>query len=288
MRKTGLSQRATLTRENFLAYRAAGLDCLEISPAQEEYPHIDLQNIAALAKEFGITLWSFHLRFLPFAQYSISNPEEAMRRFAVEDHKKWIAAATQAGITRFVIHASGEPISDEERPLQIAQAKRSLCELAAFAAQHGAVIAVEDLPRSCLGNHSAELLDLVSCDERLRICFDTNHLLGEDPCAFLRTIAPKLLTTHVSDYDFINERHWLPGEGDMDWKALMDTFDEVGYTGPILYEVTQKQAWNTMVRERALLSADFVQNHKELEARAPLSVIGTRVANLGMWGPENS
>ena len=48
------------------------------------------------------------------------------------------------------------------------------------AQQLGQVIAVEDLPRTCLGRESSEMLELISVNDKLRVCFDTNHLLQKD------------------------------------------------------------------------------------------------------------
>lgn len=67
----------------------------------------------------------------------------------------------------------------------MSQAKKSLAFLAEFAGKHGAVIAVEDLPRTCLGRNSSDIKELLSADKRLKVCFDTNHLLGEDNLDFM-------------------------------------------------------------------------------------------------------
>ena len=91
----------------------------------------------------------------------------------------------------------------------------------------------------------------------------------------------------MSDYDFKNERHWLPGEGDVNWKSLFDTLDEVGYRGPILYELSLAQDMESLKRERALTPADLVRNHRELEERADLTVIGKRAPGLLDWRASN-
>ena len=83
-----------------------------------------------------------------------------------------------------------------------------------------------------------EIEELLSAHPSLRVCFDTNHLLGgRCPLEFVREIGDKIVSLHVSDYDGIDEKHWLPGEGIVDWAAIMDALDEVGYDGPFLYEL---------------------------------------------------
>ena len=78
---------------------------------------------------------------------------------------------------------------------------------------------------------------IMKANDKLRVCYDTNHLLGEAPLDFIKKIGPKIITLHVSDYDFINERHWLPGEGDNDWQAVYSALSDVGYNGVWMYEV---------------------------------------------------
>ena len=275
-------------RERFEAYAKAGIDCLEISPSQELFEQgIDFPALRALADEYGLRLHSFHLRFFPFQTINITSTNEEIRRATVEYQKDYIRRGAEVGIKIFVIHPSDEPFGDDIRPQKIAWAKECLSELADYAAQFDAVIAVEDLPRTCLGNCSAEILDIISVNDRLRICFDTNHMLSEPLDDFLRACADKIVTTHVSDYDFLNERHWLPGEGDVNWKSLFDTFDEVGYEGPILYELGLAKEKENIKRERDLTPEDLVRNHRELEDRAPLTVLGVRTPGLQDWRISN-
>ena len=274
----------TLTEEHFKEMRDAGIDGIEISPRVNEFDTLDLQRLKRLADSYGIALWSFHLRFHDFDGYDIANLEKAGRRHAIEYAKAYIKKAAEVGIGIAVIHPSGEPIEECDRAAKMRAAKESLAELAEFSAPLGVTLAVEDLPRSCLGNCSAELLELLSADERLRICFDTNHLLGEDICEFIKACGEKILTVHFSDYDFVNERHWIPGEGQIDWVALMDTLDAVGYEGPILYEVTLlKEVVKSILRERDLTPFDIKRNACELMAREPLTVLGKPIENIPFW-----
>ena len=71
------------------------------------------------------------------------------------------------------------------------------------------------------------------------ICFDVNHLLGDTHEAFLNALAPHIATTHLSDYDGIDERHWLPGEGIVPWKDIFVGLMQNGYRGPFLFELKQ-------------------------------------------------
>ena len=73
----------------------------------------------------------------------------------------------------------------------------------------------------------------------------------------------KIITTHISDYDFVDEKHWLPGEGKINWQELYKALLDIGYKGPWLYELGFK-APNTISRERDLTCEDFANNAKEI------------------------
>jgi sugar phosphate isomerase/epimerase len=146
------------------------------------------------------------------------------------------------GVTCAVIHPSWEPIADNDRADAFKRSKEGLHYLAEVGATCGLSIAAEDLPRTCLANCSAEMLALLEGSDHLRVCMDANHLLKEKTEHFIRQVGNKIITVHISDYDFVNERHWLPGKGINNWTAIIAALAESGYTGPFLYEVTQKTA----------------------------------------------
>ena len=255
------------------AYAAAGIQAVEFSFNTEEYDGYDFKEGARLARENGMEAWSGHLPFLPFASNNIASLDAQVRKNTIAYQSEIIRRLGDAEIPLAIIHPSGEPNLPEVRAEMMKCAKDSLATLAEIAAKEGVTIAVEDLPRTCLGCCAAEIADLISADPRLRVCFDTNHLLEEDNLYFMRAMKDKIVTLHVSDYDFINERHWLPGEGKVDWVALMDGLDEIGYDGVFLYELGFP-APKTILRPRDLAAEDFVRNARELENRAALTVIG--------------
>ncbi len=171
-----------------------------------------------------------------------------------------------------MIHPSSEPIEDSERERAMENAQNSLRSLAAAADRLGVTLAVENLPRSCLGRDGQEMLRLLDADPRLVSCFDTNHLLRQSAKDYLALVGKHIRTIHVSDYDFINERHVLPGEGKVDWPALLDALRSVGYSGPFLYELGLVSTAN-IEREKPLKYTDFADNYASLlrgETPSPL------------------
>lgn len=275
MFETALSTNGkSIGEELFRQYQEAGIGMAELSfGAVGSEKLVDLREVKRFADQYGVKIWSFHLPFMPFLTVDISSTDENLRENSVcyltELMKK---AYEETGVRLFVIHPSGEPIEEASRKSRMDCAKESLKTLAAAAEKIGAVIAVEDLPRTCLGRDSDELLELLSADDRLRVCFDTNHLLKENNVDFIRRVGSKIVTLHVSDYDVLDEKHWLPGEGRTDWQALVKALRTVGYQGPWLYEVGFKCP-KTLFRSRDLCCMDFARNAQEILNGREITVI---------------
>jgi sugar phosphate isomerase/epimerase len=78
---------------------------------------------------------------------------------------------------------------------------------------------------------------ILASNDRLSVCFDVNHLFTASHREFLRTFSDKIITVHVSDCIETDERHWMPGEGVIDWDSVMQGFKEINYKGVWMYEV---------------------------------------------------
>ena len=264
MYRIGLSSCAfALKEENFQQLRESGVDAIEISMKLDSHLALNCREVADLAKKYGITLWSYHLPFSPFREIDISSRDREVRQHTLELWAELMKKATDVGIDKFVVHPSGEPILDEEREERLQHSMESLDHLARLAHRQGAVIAVEDLPRTCLGNTAEDILRLISVNDKLRVCFDTNHLLKDDNVNFIEKIGNKIITLHVSDYDFTDEKHWLPGEGLNDWNAIYSALQKVNYGGVWMYELGRKIP-KTMPRSRDLNFEDYVRNAHEI------------------------
>lgn len=256
----------------FETMQNSGIDVIEI--ARSEYNGFDFKTVKQLSDKFGVGIWSLHLPYMPFETIDISSVDETVRNGTLEIFEDIIDRACEIGIDKFVVHPSGEPIAESERAERMKRSMLSLDRLAQKAAEYGAVIAVEDLPRTCLGRNSEEILQLISANDKLRVCFDVNHLLGEDTCVFAERLGKKIITTHISDYDFVDEKHWMPGEGDIEWQNLLSTLQKIGYNGAWMYEVSFEPS-NTIDR-RLLTYSDFRDNAMAVFDGKILQALGKR------------
>ena len=280
MYEIGLSTPGFVNEQLFIDMAKAGIKHMEVSLNKEKSEALDYSQLKEWSLKHGVNLRSFHLPFWPFDKIDISHP--SLAESTVSYLCGFIKRASEIGIRLFVIHASGEPIADSDRRLRMEIAKRSLYALCEEAKKYSSVICVEDLPRTCLGRSSSDMLELLSAHPDLRVCFDTNHLLDEKITDFIHAVGDKIVTTHISDYDFNNERHWLPGEGDIDWLALISALKDVNYKGIWLYEMDFGCPW-TIKRERDLVCEDFANNASELFKGNIPKPIGTRAEGLVHW-----
>ncbi len=271
-----------LEEQDFKDLKASKIEALELSFSNyREFFGFDFKKYKDLADKYNIMLWSLHLPFGPFHEIDPSTFNVDMRKFTFDKFLEIIKMGADIGIDKFVVHPSAEPNKDEERQEKLKIVADFFNELAEKSYNYRATIAIEDLPRTCLGNCSDDINFILSANEKLRVCYDTNHLLNENNIDFIKKLGSNIITLHVSDYDFLNERHWLPGEGDNDWQAIYNALIDGGYNGVWLYEVSMLP-YNTIER-RKLTYKDFYNNAIEIMSGKKPTPIGKRADGLTSW-----
>ena len=253
------------TKEGFARYKNAGIEYAEISMQDETLQKYDFyenpEKILEAAKANGVKLWSFHVPFSWFLNVANLDPVKGPEGMAVME--KGIRAALKIGIKTIVIHPSSEPNDDETRQQKIEKSIENMRYLAKICSEQGAKLCVEDLPRTCLGNSSFDIITYLNEIPEMDLCFDTNHLTMQTNEDFLDDLIEhklhgRIRTLHVSDYDFIDERHRLPGDGINDWPLILSKLEELDYNGVFMYEVSKP-------RERDLLTLeDIRKNYDDL------------------------
>ena len=143
----------------------------------------------------------------------------------------------------FIIHSSGEPIDDKDRDAQKRQLIKSYLELKDSC---NAYFCIETLPRTCLLNTSDEVLELSNVVGGMNICLDANHFLKEKTEDAILKIGSLIKTTHISDHDYVDERHNMPGTESIDFMKVIGAFEKVGYNGSFTYEVGLKKYGYTL------------------------------------------
>ena len=137
------------------------------------------------------------------------------------------------------LHASHEPPLSEH-PVRIDQVCRSIEELIPLAEELGFSINVEFLPRTCIGNCVEELQAITSrfAPEHVGICMDVNHAMNRwrEVPEMISVLAPRIRAFHINDYDGVDEMHWFPGQGILDWPAIMRQIRAISHDVLLTFE----------------------------------------------------
>jgi sugar phosphate isomerase/epimerase len=68
---------------------------------------------------------------------------------------------------------------------------------------------------------------------------DLGHVdvIGEDPCQAIRQLKGRIFNLHLEDIRGHKHYHRIPGDGDIDFRAIFKELDKIGYTGPLTWEL---------------------------------------------------
>jgi sugar phosphate isomerase/epimerase len=226
-----------LSEETFRAMRAAGIETVEIVYHPRFAEPQMRRSLAAWITAAGLKVQSLHARF---GYVSISALDEKVRAVSLAELLCELEFMCALGGGCFVVHSGGLVLHEEKRPEHFRLCRESLNILADACAARGVRLALEFLPRSCLGNTCDELLQLIEGIDHgtLGVCLDTNHAnIGRDLTEATRALAGKIVAIHVSDNDGLVERHWFPYQGVIDWSAFTEAINASGFDGPCMYEV---------------------------------------------------
>lgn len=121
--------------------------------------------------------------------------------------------------------------------------EESLIRVARLAGGKGLRIALENMGRQTAPTF-ADLRELVKLVDRLGeqnigICFDTGHCLisGLDPMQEVEQCAGRLYSFHLHENDCLEDLHWVPGRGPIDWSRFLDKVRTLNYRGPFILEL---------------------------------------------------
>lgn len=204
-----------------------------------------VEALDSMQQSGSLEVASIHIPFGPFSFWTHASTDEAERREGVRRIREFLSICRVLGCRNYTIHGSGEPIVPENRSQAMASLRRSLLELSEDMDQLGASLNLELLPRSCIGNTPEELLQAMDgMPQSIGICLDVNHLCGapERVPAAIPLLGERLRSFHISDYDGVDECHWFPGFGVLDWPAIMAQINNLPQELLLIFEIGRLKA----------------------------------------------
>jgi sugar phosphate isomerase/epimerase len=210
----------------FASIARAGFDgveiCLEHPGARPEtLSPASAQAIAAQAHDAGLQVAS--------VSYHADAEDDLPRE---QNQFRAIALTRPLGAHILILNARSKRPGHEAEQWD---AFRALLErLLARAEAEDVLLALEPEPGHFL-HGTAEMLQLLQeiPHPRLGVNLDVGHAFLTDPdvSASIRSLGSRIFHTHVEGMPAGEHRHLLPGEGDLDLRAVRDALDEVGYNG---------------------------------------------------------
>lgn len=198
-----------------------------------------MKYIRQLVKEGVMNFPSCHMPFQDGNNWDASCPDEFLRREIVRNHIELLQAHSDILGRHITIHASGEPPLSEH-PVRMVQIQRTLEELVPVTEKLGVTINIEFLPRTCLGNSVEELRSIVAGFDRdqVGICLDVNHVMGNyrELPEIILALGDRINTFHISDYDGVDETHWIPGQGVYDWGKILRNIRQLDHDVLLILE----------------------------------------------------
>ena len=206
---------------------------------EEEFQRL-MQGELALAKEAGIVFSQVHgpWRYPP----QDATPEDRAER--KEKMEKCFRAAKLLECPYVVIHPI-MPFGTKEDPDPEGAFQMNLeffQNLIPAARENGVTICIENMPMRKLAiSPPAETLRLIEAidDPNVAFCLDTGHSIvrATQPGDAVRMGAKHLKVLHVHDSDGMQDRHWYPGEGAIDWADFTAALKDVGFDGVVSMEI---------------------------------------------------
>ena len=229
----------------------AGFEHVELS-AHEGHLGDWMSDPAAAQRDIesaDLRAWSVHS---PGTSFDLAASAEAAGAAAVASAASCFAPAAGVGAGVVVVHcnAPGKPFDPADYDESLMRTRGSLEALAAAAAEAGIRLALENMiprPGKRPGCDMAEVLALIDgLGDHVGVCLDTGHNnpTGAKVADSALLAGVGLFTLHLQDNNGrVNEdEHLLPGEGTIDWDALLDALDELHFDSPRIFEVAHHGA----------------------------------------------
>ena len=207
-------------------------------------PRERAEEVAVVLRALDMKPVSLHA---PFSGLDLSSPDKTQRAASVNAVLRSVEFCRDVKCPQIVVHVSASPGVKSQAALDRRReyAVDALQEITASAKKSGVEVLLENMVIHAnylrLGSEVEALLDLVArfSGEGVGICIDTGHsfLNKQNPSEDIRKAGKHLRSLHINDNDGVQDRHWVPGRGGIDWPAVSSALREVKYGGVFLLEI---------------------------------------------------
>lgn len=218
----------------FPVLRQCGFDKLEVKDTKEFDTIPGLWNdILRASKDCDIEIPNWHLVMeSPFQDTTIG------RKTVIERMKDSMDKGTQLGAKNHVLHWFQRFRDPDCQTLW----RHIVDEWVEHASRSGICLLMETVPDQPTNERYVPASEIVAFvkqypPEVLACCLDVNHSnLREALPEAVFILKERLVSLHISDNDGKEEKHWLPGQGIIDFPAIFHALRKIGFEGMIVLE----------------------------------------------------
>ena len=226
---------------------AAGIHGCELSAKHVE-PPADVAVVQSVLDRHGVQARTIHP---PIGATNLGALDEDQRRASVAEISACFEPYAALGGGAAIVHPSGSGVppnkslewDEGNRAAHLDAFRRSLDELLRMAETLGIRLACENMPshgRPRPGVLMEEVRAVIDgYPDEVGLCLDTGHayMSGLDPAAEARIAGERLMALHLQDTDGLADRHWMPGQGNVNWAQLYAALTTMGFDGAWTFEV---------------------------------------------------
>lgn len=197
-----------------------------------------VEYLTPVVKAGRITFPSIHMPAW-FTSECPGQTNDFERDMCIRRFINFIENVLPLGMKNLTMHSGALP-EDETREEGIEAVRKTLLGVAPTAEKYGLSLNLELCPRRSIGKTPEDMekimKDMPDC---VGICFDVNHAnerWAEIP-EWIARLGKYIRTFHISDCDELDECHWLPGVGVLDWEAIMREIRKLNKDFVMIYEI---------------------------------------------------
>lgn len=226
--------------ENLREIKRVGIEAVELCVCGfwngelfEEYAKCGAEKVL----QAGLRLNSVHFPFgLPWVD--LTSPWERDRLAIIAWCKRMFAMLDGFHPKSYVFHPGGDHVNEDNYSSETAKLYDTATQLAEGTK---ASVCVENMVRGPLMETVDKVLEFANGAPTAGVTLDVNHLLQDKPEEAIECIGKRICALHISDYDFVNERHMLPKEGKIEWMKVLSALEKAGVNCAFNYELNMKK-----------------------------------------------
>ncbi len=201
---------------------------------------LEIKSLEVCIRGLGIRVESLHSPFSP--TIDLSSPDDAIRTFSVSEVERSMYCMKQLGGKILIVHpASSEQSLKDNISVRFSKCRQSLESLYIRAEDLGVKLAIETQLPHVFGGEIAVLKKLIEgfSVSVCGFCFDTSHTnLWQKGCinAFEK-LSMTVNSFHISDNNGTNDNHFVPGDGNINWRELVHLIKKTNCSDIFMLEI---------------------------------------------------